>query len=63
MSRKGHAVEGVREVVLMRGAGYRVGAEERGEEGEVDQKGGRALGHSMRRILVGKSKTDRLICP
>lgn len=37
MSKKGHVVEVVREVVLMRGAGYRVGAREGGEEGEGDQ--------------------------
>lgn len=38
MSKKGHVVEVVREVVLMRGVGYRVGAKEGGEEGEGDQK-------------------------
>lgn len=44
MSKKGHVVEVVRGVVLMRGAGYRVVAEEGGEEEEVDQIGVRALG-------------------
>lgn len=53
MSKKAHVVEVVREVVLMRGAGYRVGAEEGGEEGEVDQKGV-VPWDSMRRILFEK---------
>ncbi len=34
MSKRGHVVEVVREVVLMRGAGYKVGAKEGEEEGE-----------------------------
>lgn len=38
MSKKGHVVEVVREVVLMRGVGHRVGGREGGEEGEGDQK-------------------------
>lgn len=38
MSKKGHVVEVVREMVLMRGAEYRVGGKEGVEAVEADQK-------------------------